>query len=137
MTEHDDEQVRRLLADARHTEPMPEDVVARLDGVLADLAGPSTAEHPECRPTDLAAVRRRHNVRTWLVAAAAVVAIGIGVNQVDLTSSATATTPSSAGSAQDSDAQPGADSGDSGAGAAPSAPELADGSELNAAPDDS
>ena len=39
---HDDltpeeEQVRRLLADARHTEPMPDDVAARLDEVLADL----------------------------------------------------------------------------------------------------
>ena len=32
-----EEQVRRLLADARHTEPMPDDVAARLDGVLADL----------------------------------------------------------------------------------------------------
>ena len=47
MTDHDGEltpeqeaEVRRLLADARHTEPMPDAVVARLDRVLADL-------HPE------------------------------------------------------------------------------------------
>ena len=33
----EDERIRRLLADARHTEPMPEAVVARLDRVLAGL----------------------------------------------------------------------------------------------------
>ena len=33
----EEEQVRRLLADARHTEPMPADVAARLDEVLAGL----------------------------------------------------------------------------------------------------
>ncbi|GAB7006545.1 hypothetical protein JCM18899A_40180 [Nocardioides sp. AN3] len=42
----DDEQVRRLLADARHDEPMPADVVARLEGVLDDL----TAERREVTP---------------------------------------------------------------------------------------
>lgn len=86
-----EEQIRRLLADARHTEPMPDDVAARLDGVLADLAsedgaGPRRAsDHSAVRAADLAAARRRRTVRHLLVAAAAVVAIGIGINQADLT----------------------------------------------------
>ena len=32
-----EDRMRRLLADARHDEPVPDDVVARLDRVLADL----------------------------------------------------------------------------------------------------
>ena len=32
------EEVRRRLADARHTDPMPEDVAARMDAVLAGLS---------------------------------------------------------------------------------------------------
>ena len=75
-----DEQVRRLLADARHTEPLPPDVAARLAGVLADLR----ADRP-LRPTvtDLAAARRRRRARTMLLAAAAVVVVGIGIGQLD------------------------------------------------------
>jgi hypothetical protein len=78
MTE--DEQVRRLLADARHTEPLPPDVADRLDGVLADLR----ADRP-LRPTvtDLAAARRRRRARTMLLAAAAVVVVGVGIGQLD------------------------------------------------------
>jgi len=72
-----DAEVRRLLADARHTEPVPEDVVARLDRVLADLA----TEPSRVRPvTDLATRRRR--VTRLLVAAAAVVVVGVGVQQL-------------------------------------------------------
>lgn len=76
----DDEQVRRLLADARHTEPLPPDVADRLDGVLADLR----ADRP-LRPTvtDLAAARRRRRARTMLLAAAAVVVVGIGIGQLN------------------------------------------------------
>jgi hypothetical protein len=75
----EDDQVRRLLADARHTEPLPPDVGERLDGVLADLR----AERP-IRPTvsDLAAARRRRRARTLLIAAAAVVVVGLGVDQL-------------------------------------------------------
>ena len=83
-----EEQVRRLLAEARHTEPMPEDVAARLDGVLADLAAePAEEVRPRARPAvvaDLAAARRRRTARNLLVAAAAVVLVGVGLNQVDL-----------------------------------------------------
>src|SRR6478609_10819271 len=71
-----DEQVRRLLSDARHDEPMPDDVAARLDEVLAGLQD----DRP---PVDLAARQRRRHVRTWVLAAAAVVVVGIGANQVD------------------------------------------------------
>ncbi|GAW48071.1 MULTISPECIES: hypothetical protein [unclassified Nocardioides] len=83
----DEEQVRRLLADARHTEPLPDDVAARLDAVLADLRDEDPSDPVPVtvvqQPADLAAARRRRrNVRSWLVAAAAVVVVGIGINQV-------------------------------------------------------
>src|SRR6478735_677668 len=71
-----DEQVRRLLSDARHDEPMPDDVAARLDEVLAGLRD----DRP---PVDVAARQRRRHVRSWVLAAAAVVVIGVGANQVD------------------------------------------------------
>jgi hypothetical protein len=74
-------QVRRLLADARHDEPMPADVADRLDGVLAGLQDESRRT-PE--PVDLAARRRRRLARNALVAAAAVVVLGVGISQVDL-----------------------------------------------------
>ena len=84
-----EEQVRRLLAAARHTEPMPDDVVARLDGVLAGLAreraGADRAAELPTAPVDLAGARRRRTVRNLLVAAAAVVAVGVGLNEADLT----------------------------------------------------
>jgi hypothetical protein len=84
---HDDltpeeEQVRRLLADSRHAESMPEDVAARLDEVLTGLRDePAVRTWPST--ADLDAARRRRTVRTWLVAAAAVVVVGVGINQVD------------------------------------------------------
>lgn len=43
LTPAEEERVRRLLADARHTEPAPDDVVSRLDAVLAGLAAEGTA----------------------------------------------------------------------------------------------
>ncbi|HEY0950289.1 hypothetical protein [Nocardioides sp.] len=103
-----EEQVRRLLADARHTEPMPEDVVARLDGVLADLAA-RPAEEPAPRPgraervADLAAARRRRTVRNLLVAAAAVVLIGVGLDRVDLSAGDADSATSAGGSAESAD----------------------------------
>lgn len=86
-----EQQVRRLLADARHTEPMPDDVAERLAGVLADLGrgrpiGDLPARRPPApAPADLAGARRRRTVRNLLVAAAAVVAVGVGLNEADLT----------------------------------------------------
>lgn len=77
----EEQEVRRLLADARHDEPLPDDVAARLDGVLADL-GAETSSAPD---VDLAArQRRRRTARNVLIAAAAVVVIGVGISRVDL-----------------------------------------------------
>lgn len=73
--------VRRLLAEARHDGPIPDDVAARLDAALADLR----SEAPPRAVGDLAAARRRRaRVRTGLVAAAAVVLVGVGISRVDL-----------------------------------------------------
>ena len=73
----EEEEVRRLLADARHTGPTPPDVVARLDRVLVDLPQETDRAAPV---VDLA--RRRRRVATLLVAAAAVVAVGVSLAQV-------------------------------------------------------
>lgn len=78
------EEVRRLLADARHAGPMPDDVIDRLDRVLAGLATESGDDRdaaPAASVVSLAS-RRRHRAKTALVAAAAVVAVGIGLGQV-------------------------------------------------------
>ncbi|WP_310961774.1 hypothetical protein [Nocardioides terrisoli] len=90
----DDARVRALLADARTDEPMPADVAARMDDVLAGLAAgrssagaqhtPSATEPATERTTrggtgrgTVVPLRRR--VLGGLVAAAAVVAIGGGI----------------------------------------------------------
>ena len=84
------ERVRRLLADARHTEPMPDDVAERLDHVLTDLAAERVTESPDApSPTpraDSAGVvrlsERRRKVGQLLLAAAVVVVGGVTVGQV-------------------------------------------------------
>lgn len=78
----DEEAVRRLLAEARHDEPAPPEVVARLDAVLADLAagrepGTSPSTQAATRPVDELVARRRRR-RAWGAAAAAVVVVGLG-----------------------------------------------------------
>lgn len=88
MSDHDPEvtpeqeaRLRRLLAGARHAEPVPDDVAARLDRVLAQLS--AEERDPEAhRPVVDLAARRRRRVRSLLVAAAAVVVVGVGVGQV-------------------------------------------------------
>jgi hypothetical protein len=82
-----DERIRRLLADARHTEPMPEAVVARLDRVLSGLSEDRTERAERAEGAERAEVvdlmaRRRRTVGQLLVAAAAVVAVGFGMSQV-------------------------------------------------------
>jgi hypothetical protein len=82
--------VRRLLAEARHTEPVPDDVRTRLDGVLAELAAerstpalePQTARSEVDGPADLTARRRRRQVVQLLGAAAVIVLGGVGVAQL-------------------------------------------------------
>lgn len=75
------EEVRRLLADARHDEPMPATVVARLDRVLADLAKEPDGAAAVTSPVTSLATRRRR-VGQLLVAAAAVLVVGVGIGEV-------------------------------------------------------
>lgn len=101
MTEHDPDDreltpeqeahVRRLLADARHHDPTPDAVAARLDRVLTDLAGEPLRAAAVVRLAD-----RRRRVATVLVAAAASVAAVIGVGQIVSNTDGGADTASSA-----------------------------------------
>lgn len=72
-------EVRRLLAEARHTGPMPDDVAARMDDVLADLR----TDRPAVRRRDDVvipiAAHRRRKVAGLLVAAAAIVVGGVTI----------------------------------------------------------
>ena len=77
LTPEQEAQVRRLLSDARHTDPVPADVVARLDRVLEGLGDDSAREATVVRLAD-----RRRKATRWLVAAAAVIVVGVGGNQV-------------------------------------------------------
>lgn len=77
-----EEQIRALLADARLDEPMPADVAARLEGVLADL-GDETVPASVAPLPDHAA-RHRRRLRNLVLAAAAVVVVGVGSTQIDL-----------------------------------------------------
>lgn len=104
----EEEEVRRLLAESRHTGPTPPDVVARLDRVLDDLAREPDRVAPV---VDLA--RRRRRVASLLVAAAAVVVIGIGVAQLVTPEPASQTTSAESGPAAE---QPEAGQDDSKAG---------------------
>jgi hypothetical protein len=83
LTPQQEARVARLLADARVEEPMPPDIAARLDRVLAGLTGepvaPPVQHHAPV--VDLAA-RRRRRVRNLLAAAAAVVVAGVGIGQL-------------------------------------------------------
>jgi hypothetical protein len=88
----EEEEVRRQLAEARHTGPTPPEVVARLDRVLDDLAHEPDRVAPV---VDLA--RRRRRVASLLVAAAAVVVVGIGVAQIVTRDSGSETTSAESG----------------------------------------
>jgi hypothetical protein len=96
--------VRRLLAESRHSDPMPGDVVARMDAVLARLGAgaapaepvpaepdPAEPDHAEPDPAEPGATTtvtptritrlsaRRRKTAALLVAAAAVVVGGVAV----------------------------------------------------------
>ena len=73
----EERRVRALLAEARHTDPMPTDVAARLDRVIAGL---SEGAPREADVVPLATRRRRAS--RLLLAAAAVVVLGVGGSQV-------------------------------------------------------
>lgn len=84
LTSEEESRVRRLLADARLDEPVPPDVSARLDRVLAKLAAGDPVATTDAAPAEVVdlAARRRRRAGAMLVAAAAVVAVGIGLGQV-------------------------------------------------------
>jgi hypothetical protein len=74
--------VRRLLADARHTGPMPDDVATRMDAVLADLARTPADGRVAADPQVASlAVHRRRRAAGLLVAAAAIIVGGVAVAQ--------------------------------------------------------
>lgn len=93
LTPAQERAVRDLLAGARHDEPVPDEVTARLDATLDELHAERGTEHPTERPTAPVvplsrAARRRRLAGGALVAAAAVVVAGVGIGQVvDVTGS--------------------------------------------------
>jgi hypothetical protein len=83
-TEAEEAGVRRLLAEARHDEPMPAAVAGRLDEALAGLRGEvaAPAREPVREPagvTELSSRRRRAGRLLLAAAAAVVVGVGVGV----------------------------------------------------------
>ncbi|HEU4335933.1 MAG TPA: hypothetical protein VFR45_01340, partial [Nocardioides sp.] len=121
------EAVRRLLADARHTAPPPPEVVARLDDTLATLvsqraaeptagstaeAGDARGDRSPGRVVDLGS-RRRRMAGIGLLAAASVVVAGVAIGQA----LPRGDDASSAGSQSDSSP---AEAGDAGASSAES-----------------
>ena len=107
MTDHDDESIRRLLASSRVDEPMPPEVVDRLDDVLASLVAERTEKEA---PVDLSAERslRRHRRRrvglSIAAAAAAVVVAGVGIPQLLNTTDSSQDASTAADRASSSDA---------------------------------
>lgn len=93
--------VRRLLAEARVTEPLPADLAARLDGVLVGLGEEREGSPPVQAGHTAALASRRRRASILLVAAAAVVAIGVGIGQVVGDQSATEGSSSDAGAGTD------------------------------------
>ncbi len=93
--------VRRLLAGARETGPVPDDVATRLDATLAGLveerAGAVPSPEPEALPDGVVPLTPRRRLRAGLLlgAAAAVITGGLVLGQVTA----------------DQDARPAADSG--------------------------
>lgn len=79
LTAEQESEVRRLLAEARHDDGVPEAVAQRLDRVLAQLREETTDVADPV--VDLAARRRRRNAGRLLLAAAAIVVGGVGVGQ--------------------------------------------------------
>lgn len=73
--------VRDLLARARHTDPVPAPVVARLEATLERL-GAERRELPQTAAVVPLASRRRRTAAIGLVAAAAVVAAGVGLGEL-------------------------------------------------------
>jgi hypothetical protein len=82
LTPEQESEVRRLLADARHDEPIPAQVGDRLDAVLAGLSRDEPGSEGVAPVIDLAARRRRRNAAAVLAGAAAVIVAGFGIGQI-------------------------------------------------------
>jgi hypothetical protein len=79
----DEARIRALLAGARATGPVPADVAARLDGVLADLSAGRVTVDPVPADNVVPITRtRRHRIVTVLGVAAAIGVFGLGVGAV-------------------------------------------------------
>jgi hypothetical protein len=101
LSAEEERRVRALLAEARHTDPAPADVAARLDRVIAGLS----EESPSGADVVPLATRRRRASRL-LVAAAAIVVVGVGGSQVLDGLGMTASEDSGAGEASMPAAEP-------------------------------
>lgn len=102
LTPAQDAAVRRLLGQARHDEPIPADVAARLDEALAELSStqPGAGVSANAHVHDFAAARvRRRNAGRLLMAAAAVLVGGVALGQAIGGGSADQTAAESADSA--------------------------------------
>ncbi len=73
------EAVRRLLAEARHEEPTPPEVAARLDATLVELLSERSA--PQSAPVIDLGARRRRLASFGVLAAAAVLVAGVALGQ--------------------------------------------------------
>src|SRR6478672_6379898 len=74
LSPEQEQEVRRLLADARHSEPIPTDVAARLDRVLAELATQELHDPHDDEGASVVALASRRRRR--------VVAVGVGLDQL-------------------------------------------------------
>ena len=98
-------EVRRLLADARHHEPIPTDVADRLDTVLSGLTRDEPGSPGVAPVIDLGARRRRRNAAALLAGAAAVIVAGfVGGQVIDVGSSDDDQATAGSGAAADRDA---------------------------------
>jgi hypothetical protein len=87
LSPEDDEHVRRLLADARESGPMPPEVAARLEDTIVGLAAARATDSLQPAPGQVPASEtvipirrsRRHRVAAVLAVAAAVAVVGLGV----------------------------------------------------------
>jgi len=102
----DEALVRSLLADAAPDEPLPADVAAALDSVIADLAAARAAAPPDELATRRARTRRR--VLQGLVGAAAVVVAVVAVRPLVTPQGGGASSASSDARAQQPEAAGGA-----------------------------
>ena len=122
--------VRRLLAEARHDEPTPPEVVARLETRLAQLQAERTAELTAAAGTapviDLGS-RRRRLAAIGVMAAAAVVVAGVALGQVlpqgGSSSDSATSAESDTGAGTDTGLRSGGDNSDAGSAMEPTSPE--------------